>query len=237
MKKRRCPVCGKECVTLRNIFRCYALHDKYSYIRDRDGGKCPECGGLFLPYPKPGVGRYIAQAAVGAIIIASVLLAVFVSSVYLLIMFPLFFLIPLVILPLISAKEPLVRFKRGDYTDYREYIIPKPNARVIMKRGSGEINDLDIFGLRFDEKTRAARFREAFTDGLVPAVFHKGRKKRECEPEIVLNEGELEVTIMDMKFIPEDLLFCGSGFTVMDNGKEIASGLIVSVYEQAEAEE
>ena len=61
-------------------------------------------------------------------------------------------------------------------------------------------------------------------------VFKKGKKDKK-------QEGEIEVTIMKKEFIPDDLLFYGSEFTVIDNGKEIASGLLVSVYEQQKSEE
>jgi len=37
---------------------------------------------------------------------------------------------------------------------------------------------------------------------------------------------------MKMEFIPKELLVEGSKFTVVDNGKEVATGEILMVYEQ-----
>lgn len=123
---------------------------------------------------------------------------------------------------------PIVKFKNADNREGMEFVLPEPNAKVIIKRSTGKIRHLYIYGIKFDRKTNNARFHEAFTNDLVPVVFHKKDKKQ---------EGETEVTIMKKEFIPDELLFYGSEFTVMDNGKEIASGLIVSVYEPTENDE
>ena len=37
---------------------------------------------------------------------------------------------------------------------------------------------------------------------------------------------------MKMEFIPEELLVEGSKFTIVDNGKEVATGEILSVYKE-----
>ena len=248
MKKYRCPVCGEECITLRKKIFTYSLPSRG---RDYNGNICPKCGGMFMPYPKRGIKFYIEAVIISLLISSGFLLTIFVSSAFVLLMVSSFFFIPLLIMPLFSIDYPLVKYKRVDlmyerpalgrraFSDHRGFIIPEPNARIRLKQKTGKIGHLDIYGIRFEQKTKAVRFREEFADGLVPVVFHTESEKRksEAKPKEKLNDGESEVTLMNMKFIPEELLYFGSEFTVIDNGKEIASGLIMSVYEPAESDE
>ena len=220
MKKYRCPCCGEECITLRKRFFIYNLS---SPIHDYSGSSCPECGGRFIPYEKSAIKSYIEYAFLIAFLLALLYLTIFVSAIYVLIIIAyLLLLLPLVIFPILKIKLPIVGFRRADYSARREYILPEHNSKVMIELTNGKIKDLGIYGIRFDKKTNNTRFHETFTNDLVPVVFHKKDKKQ---------GGETEVTIMEKEFIPGELLFYGSKFTVIDNGKEIASGFIQTVYE------
>ena len=228
MKKYRCPCCGEECITFANKNFCYRPRH-YLYLQmDKSGNICPECGGLFKIYHKPRVRLCVEAIILIASLFLGIYLTVFRSPIFAIIILVSAFLFPYLILPLMSIDLPIVKYNRANYHKETKFTILKPNAVVDLQQSKGKINNLDIYGIKFDRKTNNVRFHEAFTNDLVPVVFHKKDKKQ---------EGETEVTIMKKEFIPDDLLFYGSEFTVIDNGKEIASGLLVSVYEQQNSEE
>ncbi len=228
MKKYRCPCCGEECITFANKNFCYRLRH-YLYMQmDMSGNKCPECGGLFKIYHKSGVRICVEAIIIIVSLLLAIYLTVFRSPIYAIIVLLSAILFPYLILPLMSIDLPIVKYNRANYHKETRFTVPKPNAVVNLQQSKRKINNLYIYGIRFYKKTNTVRFHEAFTNDLVPVVFHKKDKKQ---------EGETEVTIMKKEFIPDDLLFYGSEFTVIDNGKEIASGLLVSVYEQQNSEE
>lgn len=231
MKKYRCPCCGEECITLRQKIYCshYDTHG-YASVKDSHGTRCPDCGGMYENYLKARVKLYYIELVIfSAIFLPLVFLTLFVNTLYAGALALYFLLLVFLIVPLLNISLPIVKYKnREDDPEVMEYVVPEPNAKVIIKRSTGKIRHLYIYGIKLDRKTNNARFHEAFTNDLVPVVFHKKDKKQ---------EGETEVTIMKKEFIPDDLLFYGSEFTVIDNGKEIASGLLVSVYEQQKSEE
>ena len=101
-------------------------------------------------------------------------------------------------------------------------IIPEPNARLRLYYEAKIIKNLEIYGLHFRQSTRNARFHDAFTNDLVPVVFHKERKYQ---------QGELNVRVIKAGFVPEELLSVGSLFDVVDNGEIIAEGIITGVDE------
>lgn len=231
MKKYRCPCCGEECITLRQKIYCSHYDPRgYKSVKDSYGTRCPDCGGMYENYLKSRAKLYYISLVISsAVFLPLVFLTLFVNTIYAGPLALYFLLHIFIIVPLLNISLPLVKYKHTeDDREVMEYVVPEPNAKVIIKRSTGKINNLDIYGIKFDRKTNNVRFHEAFTNDLVPVVFHKKDKKQ---------EGETEVTIMKKEFIPDDLLFYGSEFTVIDNGKEIASGLLVSVYEQQNSEE
>ncbi len=181
----------------------------------------PNCGGVFLPVIKYK-NNFLSKITIFLILtlfIFSMFLVLFVSTNYALIYLVLMIIIPLVVAPLFSINRALTMYDREKH----KHIVPQTNAKLIIDIKTNRIDNLDIYGIRFHQKTNTVRFHETFTNDLVPVVFHKDNKKQ---------DGELEVTIMKMKFIPKELLIEGSKFTVVDNGEEIATGEILTVYEQ-----
>lgn len=217
MKKYRCPCCGEECITLRNKIFCYQASNGKNAWADISGNRCPECGGIFKIFPKPCVRLYIEVAIVLLFLLFMLYLIFFINTIYTLIVLLFAFLYPFLIAPLLSIDLPIVKYNREE----KKFIIPEHNAKVTLKRLTEKVNHLDIYGIKFNQKTNNVRFHETFTNDLVPVVFHKDSKKQ---------QGKSEVTIMKMDFIPKELLFEGSEFTVIDNGKEIATGKITKVY-------
>ena len=92
----------------------------------------------------------------------------------------------------------------------------QPNTRVIINSPK-YIKPYGVYGLKFKAETTDKRFHEAFSDGLVPAVFHPNEK------------GSLayNVRIINRSFVPDELLFDGAKFLVEDSdGIFIAKGTI-----------
>ena len=217
MKKYRCPCCGEECITLSNKIFCYqASNGKNAWV-DISGNRCPECGEIFKIFPQPCIRLYIEVAIVILFLLFMIYLIAFVNSLYSLLVLLFAFLYPMVIAPLLSINLPIVKYSRKD----KKFIVPESNAKLMLKDPVAKFNHLDIYGLQFHLKTKNVKFHETFTNGLVPVVFHKNGREQ---------QAELKVTIIKTEFIPKELLFEGSEFTVIDNGKEFATGKITKVY-------
>lgn len=219
MKKYRCPCCGEECITLRDKIFSYEIKNSRARYANFDGNRCPLCNGVFLPKKryKNSLLSKIILILTFILFLYSLYLVFFVSTNYALIYLPLAIVFPLIIAPIFSINRALTMYDREKH----EHIIPQVNAIFLIDKNIDKIDNLDIYAIKFQTKTNIVRFHEAFTNDLVPVVFHKHTKNQ---------RGELEVTIMKMKFIPENLLIKGSKFTIVDNGEEIATGKITTVY-------
>ena len=218
MKKYRCPCCGEECISLSNKIFSYEIKNPRSSYVNLDGNKCPCCGDVFLPINKykNSLLTKILLFLVLFFCIYTLYLIFFVSPNYALIYLGLMFICPLIFAPMLSLNRAITRYDREN----SKHIIPKANAKFIIDYNANKIDNLDIYAIKFHKKTNIVRFHETFTNDLVPVVFHKQTKKQ---------QGELEVTIMKMEFIPKEFLVEGSKFTIVDNGEEIATGKVLTV--------
>lgn len=106
--------------------------------------------------------------------------------------------------------------------DHNESVMPVPNGVVILTEVKAPIRYLDIKGLRFCPPTEGREFYKAFPDGMVPVIFHckKGRAKA---------NQHIRVTLLRKPQMPAELLQVNRRFTVVDNGREIASGFLYEV--------
>ena len=203
MKKFRCPYCGEETVFLRHNGRI-----------NRGVITCGECN-------RP-VRDWMISSFVRILLISSLFL-ILVLLFFLTIRVSLGFLIPFVMYPFLLMALSTVSI--GPFVPYDietgRMVDREPNADFVLDNAK-KIRNFGIYGVRFQKKTRVVRFHETFTDDLVPVVFYVDRRKpRNVWP----------VTIMKAEFIPEELLEDGAEFTVVDNGREIATGRIAKVYE------
>lgn len=203
MKKFRCPYCGEE-----TEFRVREGTDNRRVI------VCCECDRPVRDWMRSPLVRSLWF---GSYFLISILLIVLTFTVSL--WFLLIFVLSELVLLVLST------FSRGPFVPYDietgEMAYREPNADFVLDNAK-KIRNFGIYGVRFQEKTRVVRFHEAFTDDLVPVVFYADRRKpRNVWP----------VTIMKAEFIPKELLEDGAEFTVVDNGREIATGRIAKVYE------
>lgn len=78
--------------------------------------------------------------------------------------------------------------------------------------------DWIYYGLKFKQGKPSEKYKEAFPDGLVPAVFHPNAKESTV----------CAVRIINKSAVSDDILFDGAKFSVEDNdGIFIAEGTVV----------
>ena len=220
MKKYRCPCCGEECITT-----AYKMFPPYTGEGGRDrserklGTECPKCTERYLSR-----GRYGDHFANGIFVFYFVSafflagLSLITGGFWILLTFPMLF--PISVAFSIYKRSYFALVKCDRYKNEPMYL--DHNAVVEISNATQRIENLDILGIRFSEKTCNVRFAEVFTGGLVPVVFYKDQKKQ---------ISRYRVTFMKSEHIPKELLQVDAEFTVVDNGVDIATGTIIKLVE------
>ena len=223
MKQWRCPHCGEERLPLTSQYYCFGTR-----FNPRRYGKCG-CGGTYKV--KARRNRWFGPAlfvATGALTILCFALAFWaITWEYEERGWCILFLI-------LTFVAPLVYITIGDDWIARVCCIPEPydeqcktyihlesDAEVVLDGSAEKVYDHGTYGVRFDRQTRVVRFHEVFLQGLVPMTFYR------CD-----HTASTRVHILKAEFVPPELLAEGSRFTVVDNGKEIATGMISKIYEK-----
>lgn len=101
-------------------------------------------------------------------------------------------------------------------SDTHKILYLEPDAKVTINF-SKYIKPYGVYGLKFKTETDDEKFKQAFSDGMVPVVFHPNQK------------GSLtyDVRIINKSAVPKELLEAGSKFLVEDaDGIFIAKGTI-----------
>ena len=216
MKKYRCPYCGEESITTLNKMLCNNL-GKRTYF-NKFGNPCPLCG-----------KHYMVTTRAHTLINIIFLLAEYGVPLLFLILcfFNMLWSIPFILYITILNAFLIIPIRNHFFMAIVQYnqeklrpIFLDPNADITLST-SQRIKHLDIYGIRFRERTNVVRFHETFTNDLVPVVFYPGKKNA---------LDQMKVTVMKSQFIPEFLLQEGAEFTVIDNGEEIATGVFKTIY-------
>ena len=217
-RKYRCPTCGEECIPLKDKMFCYCGR-KSRYEEEKICGPgCPKCGANYVTNVDYSLSDWIE---ITVLILAFILMFIVGPIVNMWFSFLGLFLMILDV-TLIDSLGSINRSITAYTLEYDKKIIPEPNARLRLYYETKIIRNLGIYGLHFRQSTRNARFHDAFTNDLVPVVFHKERRYQ---------QGELNVRVIKAGFVPEELLSVGSLFDVVDNGEIIAEGIITGVDE------
>ena len=223
MKLYRCPHCGNR------VFKPYAYFaHKYIRLNDRIAEnaygetkywywtmECTECH-----WPSRFVNETSHQLTVSIIMGLSIIAILYFFLQYI-------FGIPKLAIAIAVFVGTLCEFLRTIIINRHKSLMPcdpkthkildlQPNTRVIINSPK-YIKPYGVYGLKFKIETTDKRFHEAFSDGLVPAVFHPNEK------------GSLayNVRIINRSFVPDELLFDGAKFLVEDSdGIFIAKGTI-----------
>ncbi len=101
-------------------------------------------------------------------------------------------------------------------SDTHKILYLEPDAKATVN-SSKYIKPYGVYGLKFKTETDDEKFKQAFSDGMVPVVFHPNQK------------GSLtyDVRIINKSAVPKELLETGSKFLVEDaDGIFIAKGTI-----------
>ena len=226
MRKYRCPYCGEEGITAsKKAFQ-------FNTPRARRGLQmkygCPSCDKKYMlqqRYPlSQGSGLLSIALSISLLLSAALFIIAVLFENYSVIFTLTFFVfvIMLIVMPLWNLKIcGITQFNDA----IQQNVLLPPNATVELTTSTRRIDNLDILGVRFSEKTRKVRFAEAFRGEIVPVVFYK-KSKDQAPP--------LQVTFMKAEFIPAELLHEGAQFTVVDNGEDIATGTIVKLLQDDE---
>ena len=92
-----------------------------------------------------------------------------------------------------------------------------PNSRVMIAY-TNKIKPMWVYGLKFETETKNVKFKERFTDGLVPAQFYPAKD----------GSNEFEIRIIGKEFVPDEVLFEGAEFLVEDiDGIFICKGKVI----------
>ena len=223
LKRYRCPYCGEEKVTPgQKAF--YYYNGRGRLYRMKQGNLCSECTQYFISIPRYQYGKYIDVFVFAVPFLFFVYLTFFVSLYYIALLMVYFLVSLFVLAPIYNLLFcALSQFDQ----ETQKPVKLDPNAQIEIREQSGRIENLDILGVKFSEKTRVARFFEAFTNQLVPVVFYKENRKQ---------KSPLRATFMKSEFIPPALLREGAEFTVIDNGKRVATGVIVKLFQSDRTE-
>lgn len=223
MKKYRCPHCGAK------TFDSYP-YNAHKYWRtnkrvvERDNGEnrfllwamtCDKCekSSRFSQNDPQNMLLFVAVA--GATVIALAAIVGFVTKSR---------EIALAIAAILSfACALLYKFiKNKDKelmpcdSDTHNILYLEPDVKVTVNFPK-YIKPYGVYGLKFKTETDDEKFKQAFSDGMVPAVFHPNQK------------GSLtyDVRIINKSAVPKELLETGSKFLVEDaDGIFIAKGTI-----------
>lgn len=117
------------------------------------------------------------------------------------------------------------------FSSYLGYLIPlkqdsakaiietHPNCKVKLNDNK-YIRKMWVYGLKFETETKNIKFKERFTDGLVPAQFYPSKN----------GDNEFEIRIIGREFVPDEVLFEGAEFLVEDiDGIFICKGKITKL--------
>ena len=215
MKRYRCPYCGEACVTW--VQRVYGA-GRWNRINGTFGTPCTSCHHLFVSRPRYSGPWLAALLFVELLPLIAFGLLAFLANSFMFCGFAIYLVLyTAVLLPMRAI------FSMG-LTQYdqkaRKPVLPEPNVFLALESSGNRIDNLDIFGLRFENRTRNVGFREVFPDGLVPVVLYKDRRR---------DPGLCKAVLMNSASIPPDLLTEGAAFTIVDNDVIIAKGTIAKI--------
>lgn len=216
-RKLRCPHCGCKGYILSDL---WGTTYKYFYERERQYARCFICGKYCnVDRNNKKTGKVIYYGIVLAVVIVMLMLIInenlFINTIWL--------IIPAVILIITLTISFTLNL-------YYKYFIPledvgtrhttiinnHPNTRVQINN-SKRIRHMWVYGLKFSTETKNIKFKERFTDGLVPAQFYPAED----------GSNEFEIRIIGKEFVPDEILFEGAEFLVEDiDGLFICKGKV-----------
>lgn len=229
MKYYRCPHCGELGISA--FYKNTQAKTHYNFLtatfedllKNDKGEICKCCNKPYVLRPRYSSTLYVLTY-VGIIIyniamlIASLIVAAntyylgfYLTPIMMVASFSFYWIPKLLCAPVASDKETLQKLDRLS------------NVSVELLEISKNIHNYDIHVIKFDAKTENIRFKEAFAKGLVPIMFLK-KTRAQITP--------IEAYIIRKEFVPDELLFVGSSFSIVDTkGNIIGKGKIHKIYQ------
>ena len=224
MKKYRCPHCGEECITkLDKTLFWRAKHFSRGGTARTNNGICPKCNKIYQPFPRYFDKFYQIHITIKFSLIILIFLYGFIVQNFWVYIFLAFWFLYYGYLYAFFTDDILYGIVKYSniYEYYKDHKHCKPNVQISIENSLVNIQNMDIYGMILDKKTRNVRFYETFKNGIIPVKFLKNTRK----PQTVF-----DVEIMKIEFIPNELLSDETSFELIDNGKKIASGKIIKIY-------
>lgn len=222
MRKFRCPHCGEKTITV--FDRVAARSNDYNRPFRPTVTFCKDCNGWSRSLPKT---RKLISFRILALVLtlAAMIVSWFVFTTAMAYVCCGALLLGFIIYNVIDLLyEPLIPVVLDEGVSKAfSWKVPDRNA-VFTVNDSKDIKPYFVYGVKFEAKTENQRFKERFTDGLVPVVFHERRK----------GSNVFEVRIIGKKFVPEELLHIGSEFLVEDNDQFICRGTVSQIFKDIE---
>ena len=223
MKYYRCPHCGEPGISA--FYKNIEAKTHYNFLtatfedllKNDKGEVCKYCNKPYVISPRYHWTPFILLSiAVCLVPFALIALSIYTGLGVLLVLltpvitFAAACLTKLTCMPLPADKETM------------EKIDVMSNVSVELLEIAKNIHNYDIHAIRFDKRTENVRFKETFTKGLVPIMF---LKKTRAQVSII------EAYIIKKEFVPDELLFVGSSFSIIDTkGTIIGKGRIHKIY-------
>lgn len=231
MKYYRCPHCGEPGISA--LYKNLMARTHYLFINMRfediiqkDKGEiCSCCNKPYVLRPRYSTSLYVLTYILARFVfpVAWIIASLIVENrVDLFLGIMMFLFSPAVIYgvgclpkllcaPVASDKETLQKIDRLS------------NVSVELLEIAKNIHNYDIHAIKFDAKTENIRFKETFFHERVPIMFFK--KKR-------AQVSRVEAYIIKKEFVPDDVLFVGSSFSIIDlKGTVIGRGKIHKIYQ------
>ncbi len=226
MTKYRCPHCGSKAFsTLDRLYIGYInlgvphrYHRGYGY---RDGCRCVSCSQFSMQEKENVMVEilfFLNRIAYGYPVVPTVVTGLYFLGVLhwiFAVIAWVYWLAFLVYIVVYSLRKPLRPYPNESFF-YENPILLKAETQVKINNAK-YIKPYEVYGLKFKHEDLNGEIKQAFSDGMVPAVFHLNQK------------GSLtyDVRIINKSAVPKELLENGSKFLVEDaDGIFIAKGTI-----------
>ncbi len=229
MKYYRCPHCGEPGISA--FYKNTQAKTHYNFLtiafedllKNDSGEICKYCNKPYVIRPRYSILLYVL-AVIGVMLVPILwfVLSVVLAGFDNLLLIPLILLMPVVALAVFWLPKLMCAPLPAD-NDTLSKIDRLSNVSVELLEIAKNIHNYDIHAIKFDAKTENIRFKEAFTKEQVPIMFLK-KTRAQITP--------IEAYIIKKEFVPDDLLFVGSGFSIVDTkGTIIGKGKIHKIFQ------
>lgn len=228
MKKYRCPHCGEKAFTSYRYNMIRLISDYYTFnFRDRyEIMRCPICGEK-SKFSRPNKTLWMLEWIFSFIFILSAVLAVLVFTKNIIIGVALLVMSLLSLVFEILAKSSRVLVPCDDESTFYDVLRLPSNCRVEFN-SIKYLKPYGMYAIKFKESTEDTRFKEAFTDGLVPIQL--------CVK--IGDSLQFEARLIMKTAIPKELLYDGAKFLIEDSdGIFVAKGTFIKAYFEDELKE